>query len=386
MPDKYRTAIICCDLEGMTIAEAARQVGCPEGTLNARLARGRAMLAKRLTQRGLTVSGVGWHGLVPERGIRRPTAALGNFHSSSRGVVGGRQNAAGRSISAKVAALMEGVLKAMLLTKLKVTIAVVMALNLIGAGVGLVYCQTAGTGQETQAKPPVAQEKPNVPVLADQQPAPKKGSNDPLPAKPHRPSANADVFLLPRELSVHVFFLARLQQLQQRDQCFSLPTASAWCSWSVRSRHPLTGFTPYIFGMQLPEKTFGLCQAGSSFRCIAFSPDGKLLARGENSTEDILFIWIRPRARCIRLSLSEGIVHLHDAATGKELRTFKVQGQGKDAIVDLHSLAFSPDGATLAACEYRGKLPDTQLTPLFHLWEVATGKELRQTRGEKNEL
>ena len=36
----------------------------------------------------------------------------------------------------------------MLITKLKIAIAVVMTLNLIGAGVGLVYCQTAGNGQD----------------------------------------------------------------------------------------------------------------------------------------------------------------------------------------------------------------------------------------------
>ena len=39
LPDKYRIPIILCDLEGKTRKEAARHVGCPEGTLAARLAR-----------------------------------------------------------------------------------------------------------------------------------------------------------------------------------------------------------------------------------------------------------------------------------------------------------------------------------------------------------
>ena len=85
----------------------------------------------------------------------------------------GKALAAG-AISAKVVALTEGVLKAMLLTKIKVALAVVLALNLIGAGVGLVYCQTAGTGQDKQGGPPVAQEKQNVPLPAGQQAEPKK--------------------------------------------------------------------------------------------------------------------------------------------------------------------------------------------------------------------
>src|SRR5437660_8426754 len=57
LPDKYRVAIVLCDLEGKTRKEAARQLGVPEGTLSARLTRGRVMLAKRLSRQGLAVSG-----------------------------------------------------------------------------------------------------------------------------------------------------------------------------------------------------------------------------------------------------------------------------------------------------------------------------------------
>src|SRR5262245_21328347 len=57
LPDKYRVAIILCDLEGKTRREAARQLGVPDGTLAARLARGRVQLAKRLARHGLVLSG-----------------------------------------------------------------------------------------------------------------------------------------------------------------------------------------------------------------------------------------------------------------------------------------------------------------------------------------
>src|SRR5262249_34920722 len=33
LPDKYRAVIVLCDLEGQTIREAARQLGCPPGTV-----------------------------------------------------------------------------------------------------------------------------------------------------------------------------------------------------------------------------------------------------------------------------------------------------------------------------------------------------------------
>src|SRR5205807_9958537 len=54
LPELYRAPIILCDLEGRTIKEAARQLGCPSGTIGTRLARGRNLLARRLARHGLT--------------------------------------------------------------------------------------------------------------------------------------------------------------------------------------------------------------------------------------------------------------------------------------------------------------------------------------------
>jgi RNA polymerase sigma factor (sigma-70 family) len=53
LPERYRTAVILCELEGLDYREAALRMQCPVGTVGVRLRRARERLRVRLTRRGL---------------------------------------------------------------------------------------------------------------------------------------------------------------------------------------------------------------------------------------------------------------------------------------------------------------------------------------------
>ncbi len=143
LPDKYRVAIVLCDLEGKTRTEAARQLAVPPGTLAARLTRGRALLAKRLVRHNLAVSG----GIVTAA-LWEKAASAGQLtslvSSTIRAVtsVAAEQAVNASVISAEVATLTEGMVKAMFVSRIKIATGLVLALT-VSAG-GLLYETQAG--------------------------------------------------------------------------------------------------------------------------------------------------------------------------------------------------------------------------------------------------
>jgi RNA polymerase sigma factor (sigma-70 family) len=139
LPEKYRTVIVLCELEGRTIRETARQLGCPEGTVASRLARARTMLAKRFGRHGLALTGSVLATMLAQQPALAsvPDSVLAATIKAVNSVAAG-QAALGLT-SPPVAALTEGVLKAMLLTKLKMVVALVLVLALTSVGVSRLF-------------------------------------------------------------------------------------------------------------------------------------------------------------------------------------------------------------------------------------------------------
>ena len=139
-----------------------------------RLARARALLAKRLARRGVTLSGGALAAVLSQNGESAgvPTSVMSSTIKAASLFAAGQ--AAGM-ISVKVAALTDGVLKAMFLTKLKTATAVllVMAIGIGGAGAGSRLHQTEAaerpkaqraTEKANNEKQPTAAANPKKPA------------------------------------------------------------------------------------------------------------------------------------------------------------------------------------------------------------------------------
>jgi RNA polymerase sigma factor (sigma-70 family) len=133
LPQTYHKALVLCYLEGMTQEEAARQLGCPLGTLRSWVARGRGLLRKRLASRGLTLSATAFVALLAaSTASARVPPALVNTTLGALALVGSGV-AGGSGLSAAVAGLLAGGQRTLDGGTLKLALALLLTLGTLAA-------------------------------------------------------------------------------------------------------------------------------------------------------------------------------------------------------------------------------------------------------------
>jgi RNA polymerase sigma factor (sigma-70 family) len=133
LPPKLRAAVVLCELEGFGHHEAARQLGCAVGTVKSRLSRAREQLRCRLLRRGIAPAA--WTLYAESTSASVPAKLLETTLSAAT-------SGADKLIPPAVTLLIQGVLRAMLLKKVSMIAATVIASLALVSGAGVWARQT----------------------------------------------------------------------------------------------------------------------------------------------------------------------------------------------------------------------------------------------------
>ena len=373
LPEKYRVPVVLCYLEGRTQEEAARMLGWSKGTVSGRLARAKDLLRQRLTRRGLAPSAGMLAATMTSESAKAAVPAslvLPTVRVASAAILGGADTGL---VTSQMAFLVKEAMRLILLGRLARTTAQVFVL---GLGTALLATTLTLSGELArlknlgggpgEARAPVTTQ-PRLDNLARR----IDRFGDPLP-----PQAKLRLGTTRRR---HATGLAGLDFTRD-----GTTAVTAQDDGLVRFWNALSGREVRTIDMMADAAT-----QDKLLRHFALSPDGTLMAAAGFAFDParnriIHRVWIRDLKQgttrreievpsvdlfCVAFSPDGAIlatggfgggVQIWDIATGDCRANLKL---GNSAV---HSLAFAPDGSVLGVGDERKGT---------RLWNLAQGRE-----------
>jgi RNA polymerase sigma factor (sigma-70 family) len=374
LPRRYREAFVLCCLTGKSNAEAARELGCPVGTVESRLARARARLRGALLRRGFAPAAVALAAAPSPSGASPAALPVARTVSAAQSV------AAGEAASGP-AALADKVLLSMSTSRLKTVALLILGVSLLAATAGMRGEPSGAENPTARSDRPAATRPSSADPPGEQPAASAKGPRtdrfgDPLPpgalvrmgtvryaqgdamdgypvlAPDRKTFATVSLYTPYRRGRVVCLWDAatgkELRHLDDPDfepyRAFFLKSENLLGTLGV-SRKPVEGQT-YAYAVHFWDPATGkkvpahIQVLGYPFEPWALSPDEKWLASARR----------------------EPPVQVRDRKTGKVVAEWKGDGTRVD------HLAFSPDGKTLAVC----------CGSAIHLWDWTGRREARR--------
>jgi RNA polymerase sigma factor (sigma-70 family) len=333
LPAKFRAPIVHCDLEGMTRKDAARRLGWPEGTVAGRLARARAMLARRLTRLGVPVSAGVLTALLAQHVA--DAAIPPSLFTATLKVAAAAM--AGLPSATSVAAIADALVRGLLLARLRYLALALLGFCMLAAGLG------AWTTHALSTDLPVPAE-----LHADKHLA--AGGNSRAPD--HKPIGPDEA----TQVEVGVPAKPPLDGPQPDAKPLTPLTRLGTLRW----RHG----EPIDTAALSPDGNW-LATAGNSFLRIFDMATGRAVHTLRGHTRRVTALAFSPDNRTVVSSSIDGTLREWDATTGEQKRIL-VQN-----VRYTNQAAFSPDGTLLAV----GVDADRQGQYLA-LFDAKTGKEV----------
>ena len=330
--------LVLCYLEGKTNEQAAAVLGCPRGSVSARLARARERLRASLARRGHAVPAAGIATLlastraeagVPVRLLSDTVRTALWFTSKEAGLAA--------VVSTRAIALAKGTFRAMFVSKLKIASAVLVTAAMLGTGATMLLKAAPEANPPIQAVEQRPEPRPDhAAVPGERLPGgvlARMGSTqlrhgDVMSFAAYLPDGRALV-TAGRDRTVRLWDLATGKELRRFD-------------WGEAQPDSEPGPTQEVTMQQYEHQAL---EERALNNLATLSSDGKFVAASR-----------------------DGVVCWWETASGKRLHQVQT-GQKR-----LIQLAFSADAGSLLTLGTRGET--------IAVWDVATGKCVRRREGK----